>query len=150
MYRLSRLQKRNRAGFTLIEVMIAASVMVLVIMSSIGTLSLGYRLLENARLTTLAGQVLQSEMETLRLKNWTEISALPASEAFVAEDTIIAAGNNKFTCVRKIENAPTGSGTIKKITLAVSWTSMRGIPHTRQYMSYFAENGLNDYYYRTF
>lgn len=130
--------------------MIAATVMVLVILSSIGTLTFGYRVLENARLTTLAGQVLQSEMETLRLKNWTEISALPASEAFTVDSAILASGYNKFTCTRTVANAPTGSGTIKKITLDVSWTSIGGNAFSRRYMSYFAENGLNDYYYRTF
>jgi len=130
--------------------MIAASVMVLVLCSSIGTLAFGYRILENARLTTLAGQVLQSEMETLRLKNWTQISALPTPEAFTADSTIVTADFKKLTCVRTIANAPTGSGTIKKITLEVSWTSMGGATVTRRYMSYFAENGLNDYYYRTF
>lgn len=149
MYKVWRphVQKGQSDGFTLVEVMIAAAVMVLVIMSSIGTLTFGYRLLDNARLNTLAGQVLQSEMETLRLENWTQLSAHPGTEAFAVESAIAAASHGKFTCIRKIESI---RATTKLITLTISWSGMRGEPHSRQYVTYFGKDGLNDYYYRKF
>lgn len=147
LYCPPRLRVKSCVGFTLIEVMIAASVMVLVIMSSIGTLSFGYRLLENARLNTLAGQVLQSEMETLRLQNWTQISSLPATDTFAVEPTLASASKGKFSCTRKVESI---RATTNKITLTVSWNGMQGEPHSRQYITFFGKDGLNDYYYRTF
>lgn len=139
--------RQQQAGFTLVEVMIAATVMVLVIMSSLGTLSFGYQLLENARFNTLSGQVLQSEMETLRLKNWTQLSALPNSAAFDAEPAIAAASKNRLSCTRTIDYVRAST---MRITLAASWTSMSGATHSRQYVSYFGKDGLNDYYYRKF
>ncbi|MGH8021202.1 MAG: type IV pilus modification PilV family protein [Opitutaceae bacterium] len=143
--------KRHRedsvAGFTLVEVMTAMTVLILVLVSCIAAITIGFRLLEDARLNTLASQVLQSEMENLRLKNWAQISSLPASEPFAPETTLNAGSFQKFSCMRTITDVRTD---MKQVELTLTWTSMQGRSTTRTYATYVARGGLNDYYYRKF
>lgn len=68
-----RLTPRARSGFTIIEVVIATTVMVLAISSSLIILQWGMRAIDDARYTTLAGQILQSQMEKLRLLSWSQL-----------------------------------------------------------------------------
>jgi Tfp pilus assembly protein PilV len=62
--------RRGRcAGMTMSEVLIAAVLLSFVVMGSITALSQSYSHIRHARMVTLAGQVLQSVMEDLRLNN---------------------------------------------------------------------------------
>ena len=125
----------------------AVMIMSLVFVSSIAALTIGFRVLEDSRMSTLASQVLQSEMENLRLKNWSQISALPASEPFTIDTTLDTSSFQKFTCTRRITDVRTD---LKQITLVVQWNAMDGKSRVRRYITYMGENGLNDYYYRKF
>lgn len=136
-------------GFTLVEVMAAATVMILIFVSSMAAITIGFRMLEDARMTTLAGQVLQSEMEDLRLMNWPTFDALPSNGTFSIQSSLSNASFNKFTCTRKISDL-NADGTMKEITVAVTWQATNGNQRVRQYKTYIGEDGLNDYYYRTF
>ena len=69
----SRTREACNSGFTLLEVMIGSIVMVLAISSSLIVLVHGMRAIDNARYTTLAGQILQSQMEKLRLLSWSQL-----------------------------------------------------------------------------
>jgi prepilin-type N-terminal cleavage/methylation domain-containing protein len=137
----------RKSGFTLVEVMCALTVLILVFLSSMAAVTIGFRLLEDARLSTLSSQVLQSEMENLRLKNWTQLSALPASGSFTVETNLNTASFNRFTCSRAISDV---RADLKEVSLQLSWRSMDGRLHTRRYVTYIAKEGLNDYYYRRF
>jgi Tfp pilus assembly protein PilV len=64
---------RMVAGFTIIEVAISATVMALAISSSLIVLQQGMRAIDNARYYTLAGQILQSQIEKLRLLTWQQL-----------------------------------------------------------------------------
>lgn len=120
-------------------------VVVLVLMSSIGALTIGFHVIEDARMSTLASQVLQSEMENLRLKNWSEVDALPSEGGFAVDTTLDTAASHRFVCVRRV----TDNGTdMKQVVLTVSWTTNAGIPRNRSYMTYISKGGLNDYFYR--
>jgi type II secretory pathway pseudopilin PulG len=144
---MRRFHRSQAKGFTLVEVMAAATVLILIFVSSIGAITVGFRMLEDARMTTLASQVLQSEMEDMRLMNWTAVDALPASGTFPIQTSLANASFNKFTCSRKIAAV---NSDMKKVTVAVTWQATNGNKRVRQYMTYIAKNGLNDYYYRTF
>src|SRR3954468_19195540 len=107
----ARLTRSPKGGFTLIEVMIAAFVMVLVIATSLTVVQTGMRAVDTARNTTLANQICQSAIEGLRLQNWSQISALPAV-ATVNIPSVISSGSSSsldatlnaftglFTCTR--------------------------------------------------
>src|SRR5687767_1372146 len=78
----------GRGGFTIIEVTMATFVMAFGIATSIIALQTGFRALDVARDSTLASQIMQSEIERLRLWPWNNTSTvavdsiceLPASE----------------------------------------------------------------------
>ena len=115
---------RRNDGFTLVEVVVAALVIGLVIISSIATLTYGYKLLETARFNTLASQVIQSEIETLRLKNWTQIGTLPASQTVTISSGMATAAFNKFTCLRNISSVRPNT---KRIIVSVQGRLLRAM-----------------------
>ncbi len=138
--------RRVRApGFTLAEVLIAVTILLLVFVSSISAITVGFKLLEEARASTLASQILQSEVENLRLRNWAEITAMPASAPFVVEIDPTIKNFPKFECSRKIETVRSG---LKQAVLSVAWKTSDGRARTRRYVTYIAEDGAYDYYYR--
>jgi prepilin-type N-terminal cleavage/methylation domain-containing protein len=142
MKRRSRFRKND--GFTLVEIIVAALILGMVFVSSIATLTYGYKLIENARFNTLASQVIQSEIETLRLKNWAQISTLPSHETVTISSGLATASFNKFTCWRNISSIRANT---KRIIVSVQWTASSGIVHFRRYTTYMTKDGLNDYYY---
>lgn len=147
--------RQNQAGFTLVEVMLASIIMVLGIATSLTTITFGMRAIDTARHSTLAAQIMQSEMENIRLLNWAQVTALPASET-VDISSIISSGtsstlddtlNNiigKFTCLRTIT---TPKANMREITLTVSWNGQDGRAHSNSYITRYCKDGLYDFYY---
>ncbi len=137
------------------EVLIAATLLAFVIMSSLTALSQAYALTRHSRMVTLAGQIVQSVMEDLRLRNYSALKAYAAqsqpvsftatlvSERFSSAFTQGFALDGTFTTL-----VASGTGTPGKIsvTLTVSWTE-QGSTFTRKLITYFGEQGLSDYFY---
>jgi hypothetical protein len=150
----------GRRAFTLVEVMLAASVMVLAICSSIMVLQQGLRALDTARCTTLAGQILQSQMEKLRLLNWSQFvdptygpvnfPTFPAdvSTAPTTETKRFYVGGVTSRCAQSIVSAaPPFDSRMKKITLTATWKGIDGRPHSLSYITYYGQYGLSDSFY---
>jgi len=134
---------RRVAAFTLLEVMVATIVLVFAITSSITVMQSGFQALDTARNLTTAGQIMQNEMENLRLKNWTQIQAV--QDAGNAGTTTVALDPSLgFTCTCTIGDLKTD---MKQITLITKWNGTDGRPHTVSYLTRYGKNGLNDYYY---
>jgi type II secretory pathway pseudopilin PulG len=132
-------------AFTLLEVMVATIVLVFTITSSIAVMQSGFQSLDTARNLTTAGQVLENEMENLRLKNWTQIQALQdAGNTTVAPDPRLGAAATRFTCTRTISDL---KADMKQITLTTTWIGADGRTHTASYLTRYGKNGLNDYAY---
>lgn len=123
------------------------TVLLFVFMSALAALTIGFRMLEEARTSTLASQILQSEMENLRLKNWTQLNALPATEPFTIEVDTALAGFPKFSCTRSLY---TVQADIRQAVLTAAWVSKDGRARSRRYVTYIAKEGINDYFYRRF
>lgn len=138
--------RRRSAGFTLAEIAIATMVIGLVMASSMTGLRMGFALIETARYNTLASQILQSEMENLRLKNWSDIAALQDGN-FEMDPSFQGTQAEKFTTTRSVEDVSTS---LCKITLEVQWAAFNGATLSRRYVTFFSKDGLNDYYYRSF
>lgn len=150
-------RRRTTSAFTIFEVTIAAVVMIFGIATSLTTLQFGVRSVDTARNMTLASQIMQSEMEILRLQNWTQIVALdgratvdPAATITTGSgtslDSTLTAIANRFTCVRTVA-AISGRANIRLITLDVSWVGIDGRTHALTYQTRYAKNGLSDYFY---
>src|SRR5690348_10643355 len=61
---------RSAGGFTIVEVMMAAVVLVVGFMGMIQAITLGSDMLATARRQTIAAQILSHEVEYLRLASW--------------------------------------------------------------------------------
>lgn len=131
------------------------TVLLLVFLSSVGALNIGFKMLEEARASTLASQILQSEIENLRLRNWTQIKDLaadPTLREFTVELDTTLTGFPKFACTRDFYTVTVDGSDdlLKQAVVSVAWTTNDGRSRTRRYMTYLAKDGINDYYYRAF
>ena len=148
-----RSPSRTRRAFTLIEVMLAASVLVLAISSSIMAMQYGIRSLDTARYTTLAGQILQSQMEKIRLLTWAQLTNTTtgpvAFSTFTPDISATASEHiNRFTCTQSIVAAPSPfNTTMMDITLTATWNGIDGRQHSLSYTSRYGQNGISDFFY---
>lgn len=138
------------------EVAVASFVLVFSLASTIVALQTGFRSLDVARGITLSSQIAQSEIERIRLLNWTGtggIDSLPATEtvdlaSMFSSDPSIA---SRFTVVRTVSavtgDARTNSDQIKQITILVTWKTSDGMNHTRTFRTIYSKNGLYDYFH---
>lgn len=140
-------RRRQAAGFTLTEVLIAMTILLMVFLSSLAALNIGFKMLDEARASTLASQILQSEIENLRLRNWPDIVSLPETEPFVVEVDPALTNFPTFTCQRSIYAVRDG---LKQAVVTVAWKSLSGQSRTRRYTTYIARDGMYDYYYCKF
>lgn len=128
----------------------AAIVMALAITTSITTMQRGFLSLDTARNITIAGQIMQSEFEKMRLVPWTTVDGYPTgTETALAVDSSFSSNTfigNRFTMTRRVDVVRTG---MKKITLTVTWRSYDGRDISRSYTSYYGQNGLYDYFYNS-
>lgn len=154
-----RARARPRAAFTILEVMMAAIVLALAITTSITTLQHGFLALDTARNTTIAGQIMQSELERMRLKDWATVNAYaagPTPLTLVTDSTALdhtsafvpsAALAQRFTLTRTTSDV---HADLKQITLTITWRSSDGRTLTRAYPAYYGKNGLYDFFYNTY
>jgi prepilin-type N-terminal cleavage/methylation domain-containing protein len=150
-----RLDALRRGGFTLVEVMMAATVLVLIIATSLTVLQTGMRAVDTARNMTLAGQISQSVLEVMRLQNWSQVTALPGSGTVSISDAISSGTSttldqtlngvtSRFTCTRTVTSPKPN---MRVVTVTVSWRGNDGRPHSVSSQARYAKNGLNDYIY---
>lgn len=151
-------RRRLDEAFTIAEVMMATFVLALGIATSVIAMQSGYKQIDVARGTTLASQIIQSEMERLRMMPWSKtspasvvdsISELPASETF--DGATYFSSNpelaGKYSITRTATVDPDRPTEIMNIVVSVRWQSYDLRWHRRSFTSTYAKNGLYDYYY---
>jgi len=144
---VAAVRRRRCAGFSIPEVALASFVMALGIATAITAIQMGFRSLDVARGTTLASQILQSEIERVRMMSWTSIDALPASAAvdlstMFSSSPALAAS---YTVTETVTDVIAGE--IRQISVSAAWRGYDGRPHQLSMMTYYTKNGLYDYYY---
>ncbi|MBI2814922.1 MAG: hypothetical protein HYX71_11625 [Opitutae bacterium] len=138
---------RRTRGVTILEVAMASLVMALVLSTAVTTLQRAFISLQNARDLNIASQMLQSEMEKLRLADWTTVSSFPPSATTVTLDPAFTANpfvGNRFTLSRTVADPKTGT---RIITLQVVWQGADNRPLIRHLAMRYSRNGLYDYFY---
>lgn len=127
----------------------ATFVMALGIATSIIAMQAGFKHLDLARGTTLASQILQSEMERIRLMSWTGVTSMPATETF--DGATYFSSSAKITGKYSVTRTVTADGArpteARNIGISVTWKGYDGRPHARSFSSTYVKNGLYDYYY---
>ena len=148
-----------KAGFTLVEVMVAAGVMILAIVGMIQVVISGSEMLDVSRKQTIAMQIIHGQIDQIRLKNWTEIATLGASDTVQVEagdntaaGSMFIFGTNLptiakgFQCKRTITTVRTD---LKQVTFTVTWTGNTGRSYSRTGSTYVGKNGLYVTYQRS-
>jgi len=128
---------------SLIEVMAGAMILVLVFISTFAVIQSGFEMMDVSRNTGLAGQILQSEIEDIRLKNWAKLEELGESTEPIELPEAFNAVASRFAATRTVESV---DANMKKVTVRVTWTAYTGRTHTRTYETFYTKGGLNDYY----
>jgi len=147
------LSRSKSEGFTLVEMMVAVVLIGLVLSASFGTLSLAFGTVERARDYTRVAQILQSEMEDLRTLSFASMEAQQTTDGGIVEIDLDAeftdAFGTKYRAWRWI-SAHEGRANQKEVMIWVVWQRHDGSWQFRRTSALFTENGLHDYYYRSF
>lgn len=123
--------------------MTASCVLMLGLGGTVMTVKTSLDTISHARHLGAASQIMQSELERLRLRSWSQLQAIQDSaDHSVAIDTIPS--GSKLTCLREIRDLRDG---LKEITVETRWGGLNGHAHTARLVTRYARNGLNDYFY---
>lgn len=149
--------QRGKSGFTLVEVMIAVVITGLVLTAAFGTVAQSLRTVELGRDYTRVAQIMQSEMEDLRTRSWADLEELQSDNEWGSSGIAIwqltlsadfqAMFGDRYDvwCVlldREVDQ--------KEIRIWVRWQNAQGDWINKITSTWFTENGLHDYYYRSF
>ncbi|MDQ8183404.1 prepilin-type N-terminal cleavage/methylation domain-containing protein [Pelagicoccus sp. SDUM812005] len=151
--RLKRARRFGRAksGFTLVEMMVAIFVLGIVLAAAFSTVAQALQTVETSRDYARVAQILQSEMEDLRTMSWSQLEAQQAADGGVVSIDLTEEFNEAFgaryRAFRYIQDRYSDQ---KQATIWVYWWDARGNFRIKQTVSWFTENGLHDYYYRSF
>ena len=141
-------------AFTLVEVMVSLVVLVVVFAGFYLCLSEGFATARVARESLRASEVLQQQMETIRLYTWTQINSngfIPATFTVPLDASSTSSTNRPvYTGNITIANAPmteSYSNDHKLVTVTLTWGS-GGTQRQRQMSTLVSQFGLHNYYYR--
>lgn len=139
------LRRKFKAGFTIVEVAMAATVMTIVFGSALSVLARGFNVMDSSRAVSYSSQIMQSELEKMRLTGWTDVNAYPKDEwrQVTLDSNFFSAGDigSRMTLERKAHDVHTG---MIEITLRMSWTTMDGRAVSQSYITYYGQKGLYD------
>lgn len=154
----------TRTGFTLIEVMMAAAILVVGFIGLIQAITIGTEALDTSRKQQIASQIMDAEIERLRASSWATITAVQSSGTInistagavtgdtnrfgLSSDPPLAALAKGFTCSftrtwLRPNFATAATVSYLKIVYTVTWTSNTGRTYSRSTEAYFGENGLH-------
>jgi len=137
------------------EVSLAATVLALTLTGMIGVIEAGSKMLDLSRRQTQAEQIIHSELDQLRLQNWTTISSLPSTATPVTSTSLIyldPATTSNFSCTYQAQQVQDAAGNtipVYQVTFTVTWTGVTGLTYQRVGTTYVGQNGLRLSYQRS-
>lgn len=169
---MPQLGRASRAGFSVIEVMMATTILLVGFIGLIQAVTIGSEALDTARKQQVANQIISAEVEKLRAQPWTTIANLPAAATVtvgatgvvtgdttrfaLSNFTVAAADDNTaltslakgFTCSMAMTrlrptSATSSTVTFVKLVYTVSWSSNTGRVHRHMLETYLGQNGLH-------
>jgi Tfp pilus assembly protein PilV len=152
-----RRQPQPSPGFTLIEVMLAATVMLAGIVGMMHVITSGSEMLDVSRKQTIATQIMHGEIERVRLSDWSQIAALSTTQP--AQGYADAASGRIVQWVSDVGLIPLHAfkvsrtvadvrSDLKQVSYTVSWVGNTGHPYSRSTSTYVGRNGLYVAYQR--
>lgn len=145
------------SGITVVEVLIASTLLAFVVLGSLAAISHSLNLAHHARLVTISSQVLQSAVEDLRLRNFTTIAAYAAqpqpvnltgtiSSEMLASSFTATSGMTLHASFGTVRASGAGQLGLVAVEFTVTWTE-QGAVFRRSARTLFGEKGLSDYIY---
>jgi len=151
------------------EVALAATVLALTLVGMIQVVDSGSEMLDLSRKQTIAGQILHSEIDQVRLQSWTTLTNYPAGPTQFTTtlgpeyDPVLAGlaqqlgGSFPYTLTRTVSCIePPGNPypyavqpLLLQVTFTVGWTGVTGHPYLRRSTTYVSQNGLSAAYQRS-
>lgn len=164
----TRRRRRHNAGFTVVEVTMATFVMLFAIATAVTVIQSGFRILDTTRKTTLSAQIMQSEMERIRMLSWgnmvdmveateeAEATGIPVdvdlNDIFPGttptELELLAYIKRTFDVTRHVSYLPDRDNEMVNIVVTITWRGLDNIVHTRTSSTQYTKDGLYAYYYR--
>jgi hypothetical protein len=154
--RCKQRRSRKQEGFTILEIVIATFVLTLAIGTSLTVLGRGFASLDSARCFSTASQIMQSELEKMRLTQWgngttvgtgtSGVTAYPAGPTPLTINTnffALGSAGTRMSLTRTVADVHPG---MLKITLTIEWDSHDGQALSRSYSTYYGKNGLYDFF----
>lgn len=153
--------KRGIRGFTMVELLISASVVGVMFVSLYAGMSTGFTVIQLARENLRASQILQEKMETIRLYTWDQVNKpgfIPGTFVEPFYDAIPVGGQystNSFssgllyTGKVSIASAPVTeaySNELRQVNISIHWKSAK-VLRTREMTTFVTRNGLQNYIY---
>ncbi len=165
---------RDCGAFTLIEVALAATVLLFAIVSAFQIVAAGTRMLDFSRKQTIATQIIRAEIDYAHTCDWSTVRNLAGTTDTVSMDSTFTTSNSwtagslgypelvslrsvasGFT-VKRVVTYVSGRTDMVKIVFTVTWTAKvwsekTGAGHTysRQGTTYFGKNGLSTTFQRS-
>jgi prepilin-type N-terminal cleavage/methylation domain-containing protein len=152
---------RRRAGFTLVEVMMASTLLLVGFVGMIGAVTLSANGMDQARRETLAGQILAHEIDKIRLTSWSDISGLTANNTTLTIDSqftdAVAASGATYVLTRNFTN-PNPETNLREVNFTVTWTvktsrtsggQLVTFSYSRRASTYLGKYGLHLSYQRS-
>jgi prepilin-type N-terminal cleavage/methylation domain-containing protein len=149
--------RRQRAGFTLAEIMVSVAILAVMVVTVFSGFTLGWAVIRTSREDLRATQILTQKIESIRLLTWDELSLCPTSFAEVYNPSsqstngsgTVYNGSITIGPPTNIPNSVSYRDQVKLITVSVTWTSYGsgGVPvaHSRQMQTLSALNGMQNY-----
>lgn len=133
------------SGFTLVEVMMAATILVVGLVGMVQTVTIGSEMLDTSRKQTLAAQIIQTQVERIRLMNWSDVAILTAAATAVDLPAAFVSQESSFACQRSVAEVKTD---LRRVTFTVTWKSNVNRTYSRIGEAYVGKNGLSVTYQR--
>jgi prepilin-type N-terminal cleavage/methylation domain-containing protein len=145
----------SEKGFTLVENMVAFTIVAIMLTSLYGGFASGFSTVRTSRESQRATQIMLTRLESIRLCSFDQLSSTsynPASwtEYFDPTDAANGGGGILYTGSYKATIPPAGTlpeayrTNMCLVTVSVSWTS-GNFQHTRSMQTYAARDGIERY-----
>jgi len=121
--------------------------MALALSSALLVLQRSFNQLDQARNLTTATQILQTEVEKLRMRNWSTVSGYAAGPTTIPLHSVFAASTsiaNRFSITRTVSTPQTD---MREVVFTVSWRAYDGRTLTRSMTTHYSRYGLFDFFY---
>lgn len=154
---LSRLKRlRAQAAFSLIEVTVAISVLMVVLVGIFGSMTMGLSVTQISRENLRSTQIMLDKMEGLRLYDWSQVTdtnfLMAVFTNWFYETNSIGQSNAMGNGIQYVGTVTVSqwpfntaySNNMRQVTVTVGWSD-GGINRTRSMSTYVSLSGLQNY-----